>query len=372
MGSLQPRVRIARKSTRCCSTSLIMNIFLSYASSDEDLAKRLTYALRDGGDSVFFDRDTLPPGETYDARIRAAIEGCELFLFLVSPRACCAGSYALAELGMAEHSSVNRNLKVLPVMISDVDLTTLPPYLRSLTILRPQGDIVAETAAAVAYECRAQPPPALPTLLFMMPADEGWRLDFQFDCGQNFDSFPLRIDFRFDDEQEFRSTGFVTNRRWTPKLPSGEPYPNTSVTVRSLAGKREVILKWVDQRGRDRGPYRLPLDLEARLTDFAKEGLEQMKAWVALAGSDARPIIFFGFLLNPFISSALREIRYSIDDDSLSQRFNVKPLEGSPVRYETDEIHVEVPSPAHFAWVELTFADGSKWPPRRFDRTFAC
>jgi hypothetical protein len=78
-----------------------MNVFLSYSSSERDLAERLAYSLRNEGHSVFFDRTSLPPGEGYHLHIRSAIDRCNLFIFLISHESLSRGSYALTELGIA-------------------------------------------------------------------------------------------------------------------------------------------------------------------------------------------------------------------------------------------------------------------------------
>ena len=51
-----------------------MNVFLSYASEDRGTAADIRHALEHDGHDVFFDRDDLPPGEDFHARIRRGIE----------------------------------------------------------------------------------------------------------------------------------------------------------------------------------------------------------------------------------------------------------------------------------------------------------
>ena len=109
----------------------------------------LRNSLREEGHSVFFDRVSLPPGEGYDSRIRSAVEKCNLFIFLISRESVSEGSYALTELGIAQHKWDNPSGRILPVMVSEVDLDTLPPYLKAVTVLRPQGDLIAEVVAVV-------------------------------------------------------------------------------------------------------------------------------------------------------------------------------------------------------------------------------
>jgi hypothetical protein len=49
-------------------------VFLSYASEQGEAATRIELSLKGEGYSVFRDRSSLPPGESFDVRIRAAIE----------------------------------------------------------------------------------------------------------------------------------------------------------------------------------------------------------------------------------------------------------------------------------------------------------
>jgi len=122
-----------------------MRIFLSYASPDREQAQSIYLALRDQGHRVFFDRADLPAGDEYHNRIREAIEDCQLFIFLVTPQALDAESYTLSELEIADKS----RRKLLPVALADIDFAKLPPSLKAVTVLRPDGNIAASVAAAV-------------------------------------------------------------------------------------------------------------------------------------------------------------------------------------------------------------------------------
>lgn len=127
-----------------------MRIFLSYASERRPLAERLALALEGEGHDVFFDRASLPAGETYDNRIREAIAECDLAVFLVSPESVEAGAYSRTELRRVEERWPHPARKVLPVMVEPCPYDQIPAYLRAVTVLEPAGDPVAETVAAVA------------------------------------------------------------------------------------------------------------------------------------------------------------------------------------------------------------------------------
>jgi hypothetical protein len=99
---------------------------------------------------VFRDRSMLPAGESFDARIRAAIEESDLFIFLISPESVSEGRYTLTEVKFAEQKWGHPAGRVLPVFADATPKEAIPAFLRAVTILQPRGDIVAEVAAEVA------------------------------------------------------------------------------------------------------------------------------------------------------------------------------------------------------------------------------
>ena len=58
-----------------------MKIFLSHASEQSERAMEIALALRAENHTVFFDRSSLAPSESYNAEIPEAIEDSQLFLF---------------------------------------------------------------------------------------------------------------------------------------------------------------------------------------------------------------------------------------------------------------------------------------------------
>jgi hypothetical protein len=336
-----------------------VNVFVSYPSGQTDLAARIACSLRDEGDEVFFDRESLPVGETYDARIREAIERADVFVFLVSPDAIAPGSYALAELGMAERAAQGGGLKILPVMIAKTDFETMPADLRSRTVLQPRGDAVAETVALVAdarRELRRRQ-----VSVSIMPTNSGWILNLFI-----LDEHPREILYRFADQPDFRSTGFTQ----IPDRRTGLPQPRLQATVPAFTGKRELLVKYVDARGRERGPHAVAIDAGEHLVSFTKDVLETTKPWVAFREyPEGRLLAYFTHLLS--YKTALREIRYSVDDDSVSRRVRFTPDpsgSGTSEIREDDEMMVEIPLETRYVCVKLVFVDGSEWPIERFDR----
>ena len=335
-----------------------MNVFLSYSSSDSELAERLAYSLRDEGYSVFFDRTSLPPGEGYHSRIRSAIDRCNLFIFLISRESVSRGSYALTELGIAQHKWASPSGRILPVMVSEVDFDTLPPYLNAVTVLRPQGDLVAEVMAAVS---RLGLRDAEPVKVISSLTNSGWVLNFDI-LGDE----PIKeIFYRFADEDTFKSTGFTQGR----DRRTGLVQPRSYVDVPLFKGTRTLLVKYTDSAGRENGPYTLILDAVKLIVTWTKDVLETTRSsWVVVSEyPEGRMLLYFTHLV--VYKNGLKEIQYSVDNESLSRRIRFTPDwsgPGAPGIRDDDETLVEIPMSAKFVDVKLVFIDGSEWPARRF------
>ncbi|MEP3889289.1 MAG: toll/interleukin-1 receptor domain-containing protein [Hellea sp.] len=134
-----------------------MRIFLSYASDDRAMAELVAQSLIERGHKVFFDGKNLPAGETYEDQIEAGIEKAGLFVFLVSPYSVEDGRFTRTELALVQKKWPSAKNRVLPVLIAPMEFEAIPAYLRAVSILEPEGNIPAETAAAVNRLARRWP-----------------------------------------------------------------------------------------------------------------------------------------------------------------------------------------------------------------------
>ncbi len=126
-----------------------LHVFLSYASEYHETAEQLYLTLRNSGHDVFFDRASLPPGKDYNPAILDRIRSSDLMVFLISPESVEDGSYARTELRFARDAWPEPQGHVLPVMVAETPLKSIPMYLRAVTYLKPEGNIAAEVAAVV-------------------------------------------------------------------------------------------------------------------------------------------------------------------------------------------------------------------------------
>jgi tetratricopeptide (TPR) repeat protein len=124
-------------------------IFISYSSPQAGAATGIELSLKGEGHCVFRDRSSLPAGESFDARIRSAIDESDLFIFLISRESVAQGRYTLTELKFAEQKWGHPGGHVLPVLIEPTPMEAIPAFLRAVTILQPRGNLAAEVTAEV-------------------------------------------------------------------------------------------------------------------------------------------------------------------------------------------------------------------------------
>ena len=119
-------------------------IFISYAREYKAKAEEIAYTLRTRDYTVFFDLTNLQPGQGYDDKLRSGVQGCDVFIFLISPESVKSGSYALTELSFAESKWPNPIGRILPVEVAPTRMEHVPRYLSVVQFLRPRGNLAAE------------------------------------------------------------------------------------------------------------------------------------------------------------------------------------------------------------------------------------
>ncbi len=131
-------------------TSAPKKIFLSYSSQDRTVAEDIAHALANDGHVVFFDRDSLAAGSSFNERIRSEIRCSDHFVFLLSKFALEPGRFTLTELQFAKERWPAAKGNVLPVLLDpSLPMHDIPAYLRSVHILHVEGNAPAEVAAAL-------------------------------------------------------------------------------------------------------------------------------------------------------------------------------------------------------------------------------
>src|SRR5258706_7862946 len=106
-----------------------MNIFISYSSKSRAVVESLAVDLEALGFTVWYDRH-LAGGHDWWAEILNSIRRCHLFLFAVTLESM--ESYACSLEYEYAHAL---NKRVLPVMLTDINISLLPSSLQKFQIV---------------------------------------------------------------------------------------------------------------------------------------------------------------------------------------------------------------------------------------------
>src|SRR2546425_6389404 len=105
-------------------------VFLSYARQDAVMADRIAADLQAKGISVWLDRDSLNPGESWVEQFEGAISRSDFLLFFIS-RSSLKSKWALVEY-RAAFTALRKSggTTIVPVLLEEVG--QLPPFLASI------------------------------------------------------------------------------------------------------------------------------------------------------------------------------------------------------------------------------------------------
>jgi hypothetical protein len=124
-------------------------IFLSYAHEDFDVAQQLYFALRNLNHTVFFDKESLQVGEEYNFNIIDSIRQSDFSILLLSPDFFSENSFCKTELKIIQSNWPAPKDKIFPVMAREISFDQLPNYIKSVTILKIQGNLIAEVVQVI-------------------------------------------------------------------------------------------------------------------------------------------------------------------------------------------------------------------------------
>jgi len=132
-----------------------VNVFLSYAAADRELAAEVAAGLQDCGHRVWSD-DTIPPGQSFSGAMAVAMREADAFVFLLT-KGYARGEWARLESGVA----IASGRRVIPVVAeAGAEIPPLLRDLRALDLTDPRS-----RAAAIARLCRSLEQPVAPVPL---------------------------------------------------------------------------------------------------------------------------------------------------------------------------------------------------------------
>lgn len=111
------------------SNAISKKAFISYSHSDNEFTDRLTKALIEKGQDVFYDKWDILPGDSIIEKIfEEGLSNCSAFIVVLSTESI-KSSWVKEELNAATLRRIEKHTRVIPILIEDVDI---PLSLRTL------------------------------------------------------------------------------------------------------------------------------------------------------------------------------------------------------------------------------------------------
>lgn len=214
-----------------------------------------------------------------------------------------------------------------------------------------------DSAEARRARLDAMPAKALenPVSLSMMESSAGWSATFVLT-----DYKVKEIFAKVDGQGDFKSTGHLPTQNPQTGLPMARldlPLPDIP------PGEHTIEVKYTDRNDQVNGPYTLKFSTSDAQMAQAKMMLNStIGSWLMFRDYEGKRLLYFTGLMS--YRPVLKEVRYSLNGDTLDLLFPFKP---SAKMYEVgDDIYITVPNDTQSAHVQVTFKDGTKSAVQKF------
>jgi hypothetical protein len=108
------------------------NIFLSHSRKEKPWVRRIVGFLRDRGLSVFFDEDSITPGDNIVIALENAIESSEVLVLVLSRSSVYSKWVAFETTLRIYNDPLNTTRRLVPILIEPIDRTLIPSSVRQL------------------------------------------------------------------------------------------------------------------------------------------------------------------------------------------------------------------------------------------------
>ncbi|HEX5151682.1 MAG TPA: toll/interleukin-1 receptor domain-containing protein [Parafilimonas sp.] len=188
-----------------------------------------------------------------------------------------------------------------------------------------------------------------------MLANDGWYMYISIP------EHARKIYYKFNNDTGYHFTGLSAYQYSGTDIPQA----NSNVFLGQLKnGHYPVSIKYIDMKENEQGPFNIVFDTEKERLVSVKKNLE-MTHWVSFNKYDDNLLIYFTSLLSE--RDVIKEIRYSIDNESLANRFPIRPWIKGGVPEMQDDIYIKAPSATKYVCIKITFIDDSASETKRFN-----
>lgn len=197
-----------------------------------------------------------------------------------------------------------------------------------------------------------------PVTLISSRSNSGWIITLQLG------EMAREIFYRLEGDDEFKSTGLSE----TVNPATGFKMPNLYFPLKASVKRMKIEVKYTDIGNEARGPYELTFDPDAALYEGQKAALGMTRtSWVSFRDFDGKTLVYFTHLLS--YRCALKEVAYGVDTDAAEKIFALPACDPKdPYSVGDGLVYIAVPNGSRFMTVRLTYKDGSKSEPQRFER----
>jgi len=320
---------------------------------------------------VFRDVSTVEPGVDFVDAIDQAIRASKVLVALIGRQwfsiTDASGQRRLDDprdfVRLEIASALRQKTAVIPVLLRGArmpPIDSLPPDISALgrrqALEISEGHFEQDVEQLVRLLERALGETAGRVKLLGMATNSGWLITLDIA-----DAKLKEIWYRVDDEVEFKSTGFGQVRRWDTGLLA----PLYQFQLPAGTASCTIHVKYTTVDGVGHGPYALEFDAKREFVRETKHILQLTQPWLEFdhrsEEENNRLLAYFSHLIS--YKNAFRQIRYSVDDESLSRELKFTPDwsgGGATALGENDETYVEIPAASKFVCVKLCYIDGTE------------
>ena len=168
--------------------------------------------------------------------------------------------------------------------------------------------------------------------------------------------------YALGEEGTFKSLGMLPHA----DAETGQPKPNTTITLPVKQAKTDVRIKYIDLRDKEAGPFTLVFDPQKEYVRSAKHTLKLTnQSWITFREMDGRLYVYTTHLQS--YRNAIKEAKYSINRPTLDRAFRMLP-DGDKIEGPSGAYMIEIPTVTKSVFVQLTYRDDTKSEVQEFAR----
>ncbi len=191
--------------------------------------------------------------------------------------------------------------------------------------------------------------------IIYMLANDGWHMY------ANIAEQPTKIFYRFNTDSNYHATGLTGYQN------SGREIPDPNIFLGQLKnGQYAVSIKYTDAKGEEQGPFNFVFDTKKERLLEVKKILAQMN-WISFQKYDNKLLVYFIALLS--YRDVIKEIRYSTDNQSLTEIFPMQPWTKGGIPEMQNDIYINAPLTTKYVCVKLLFSDDTESELKRFNNS---